>query len=823
MFYKLLLVLIFLIGLRWDLVKSQGPNPYLPPYGCNNFGSCKKAGIAWTGIVPSTDYYYCTSSIYCLCNNGTSGDNCTQVDDMCACNPCTSGICQAGIGTYSCVCPANFTGDDCEMEIDSPCASSPCLNGGECSLNGTTYECQCSDPWVGDRCQYINTCLQNPCVNGGVCQGLDGLTKVDLGDAPTLDACKQAFSDAVSGGANYQYFTIMGSGCWLSKDKPSQKGSNKDQCNAKCKESASIGNQISGYDGDDQICGKQDMFGKYAHSYSYTSTSEPQQCPNLDCSPGVCIEYNNFANCSCPRERLPGPDGKDCSVVVDLCDPNPCGAGNNCTVNDDFTWTCNCANPLYFGPNCKFVHKCAQAKPICSYGSTCVETPGIGSGSTCECLTNYYGSSCQYPDQCVYEPCKHGVCSNVQRGLNSTYQCKCEKGWSGSICSVDINECLCNPCQNFGTCSQVKPPADPFYNCACIPGTTGTNCEINPNDCPKQPCHGNEQCSPCNVTDPNGLCVDGYNEWSCQCSPQYTGPQCDINIIIYNVMMDIFGQIDDDMLSLLNDLLSNPAMIKDIVPFILGLESMDNRTEMSYTFDEMFVWAAYEEKTLNGSRDFYGFNDVVLGNCFTFNHRLNENPYKKRMFGETQYSRLGGKYGVCVNTPSEVKSFYYAGGYTTDGCIRSCYQDAVMETCECMDPRFPMPEGAISCDLKSRNCVDGVSSRGDPSLWPSCKCPLPCFNEFYTTSTSQSPYVTNQAACWGLPDDEVGNCTRALQDTVIVEVTDTGLDFQLFAETPAASVAPGLGRALANLAAGNESPFDLSVFSLKRFDQLNQH
>ncbi|CAJ0945142.1 unnamed protein product, partial [Mesorhabditis belari] len=33
-------------------------------------------------------------------------------------------------------------------------------------------------------------------------------------------------------------------------------------------------------------------------------------------------------------------------------------------------------------------------------------------------------------------------------------------------------------------------------------------------------------------------------------------------------------------------------------------------------------------------------------------------------------------------------------------------------------------------------------------------------------------------------------------------------------------VAPGLGRALANLAAGNKSPFDLSIFSLKRFDEL---
>ncbi|KAK6061548.1 hypothetical protein COOONC_00785 [Cooperia oncophora] len=73
---------------------------------------------------------------------------------------------------------------------------------------------------------------------------------------------------------------------------------------------------------------------------------------------------------------------------------------------------------------------------------------------------------------------------------------------------------------------------------------------------------------------------------------------------------------------------------------------------------------------------------------------------------QTKYTRLAGKYGVCVNDPSEVKAYYYDGMYTTDGCLRSCYQDMILEECQCMDPRYPVAPGAITCELAKRSCID---------------------------------------------------------------------------------------------------------------------
>ena len=44
-----------------------------------------------------------------------------------------------------------------------------------------------------------------------------------------------------------------------------------------------------------------------------------------------------------------------------------------------------------------------------------------------------------------------------------------------NTCILDVNECATNPCQNNGTC------VDGFneYNCNCVAGFTGTDCEGN--------------------------------------------------------------------------------------------------------------------------------------------------------------------------------------------------------------------------------------------------------------------------------------------------------------------------------------------------------
>lgn len=60
------------------------------------------------------------------------------------------------------------------MNIDE-CESSPCLNDGVCSDGINGFQCNCSQGYVGDRCeQDVDECQSNPCLNNGTCENLPG-------------------------------------------------------------------------------------------------------------------------------------------------------------------------------------------------------------------------------------------------------------------------------------------------------------------------------------------------------------------------------------------------------------------------------------------------------------------------------------------------------------------------------------------------------------------------------------------------------------------------------------------------------------------------
>ena len=46
--------------------------------------------------------------------------------------------------------------------------SSPCQNGGSCSISLNSYVCQCTLPYGSTNCDLIiNVCTPNPCLNNG--------------------------------------------------------------------------------------------------------------------------------------------------------------------------------------------------------------------------------------------------------------------------------------------------------------------------------------------------------------------------------------------------------------------------------------------------------------------------------------------------------------------------------------------------------------------------------------------------------------------------------------------------------------------------------
>ena len=162
-------------------------------------------------------------------------------------------------------------------------------------------------------------------------------------------------------------------------------------------------------------------------------------------------------------------------------------------------------------------------------------------------------------------------------------------------------------------------------------------------------------------------------------------------------------------------------------------------------------------------------------------------------FFQNTYSRLNGKYGTCVKDKDEVGSYYYTGTYTTAGCFRGCYQDAVYERCHCMDPRYAMAPEVTACNMSLWDCVDSVTrDRGDASNWEDCKCPSPCSESQFDSAFMKASFPSYYFPCqrYEAENDtqKFEYCMGNYSDMVLISVYIPRLTQKVFAETPAMSV-----------------------------------
>ena len=92
----------------------------------------------------------------CICPQGYFGVRCeSTAPTLCSLNCANNGTCaiRGQDNMQICVCPVGYTGARCEIQM-SPCVSFPCLNNGLClpftNANGTlTYSCVCPAPYTG--------------------------------------------------------------------------------------------------------------------------------------------------------------------------------------------------------------------------------------------------------------------------------------------------------------------------------------------------------------------------------------------------------------------------------------------------------------------------------------------------------------------------------------------------------------------------------------------------------------------------------------------------------------------------------------------------
>ncbi|KAK6741188.1 hypothetical protein RB195_009193 [Necator americanus] len=96
-----------------------------------------------------------------------------------AATPCSEAPCNNGgachvIGrTYQCLCPARYTGVNCEIDSD-PCGSRPCPLGIQCIPFYNEYLCKCPNGFTGKRCEIRgydveDACATEPCGEHGTC------------------------------------------------------------------------------------------------------------------------------------------------------------------------------------------------------------------------------------------------------------------------------------------------------------------------------------------------------------------------------------------------------------------------------------------------------------------------------------------------------------------------------------------------------------------------------------------------------------------------------------------------------------------------------
>jgi hypothetical protein len=81
------------------------------------------------------------------------------------------------VNSYTCTCPAGFTGVNCETNIDD-CASNPCQNGGTCIDGVNSYTCTCPAGFTGVNCEQ--------CINTSATLSIDGPIEWDQSTDLTL-------------------------------------------------------------------------------------------------------------------------------------------------------------------------------------------------------------------------------------------------------------------------------------------------------------------------------------------------------------------------------------------------------------------------------------------------------------------------------------------------------------------------------------------------------------------------------------------------------------------------------------------------------------
>ncbi|KZS21868.1 Tolloid 2-like protein, partial [Daphnia magna] len=364
-----------------------------------------------------------------------------QTDD-CASSPCRNGaICIDSYNKFQCLCPPNWEGAACDVDIDE-CDSFRgtdlgCQNGATCVNTAGSYRCTCPAGWFGVHCtQRTDGC--NSGTNEQICGHGICLSQPGQGRG-YICLCEQGWT---TDGVN--------PGCMVDVD----------EC---------------------------------LYPIPLCSVNPRVQCINL---PG------SFRCGACPVGYT--GNGHYCTDV-DECQINNGGCSISPRVQCTNTMgsrSCGPCPPGYQGDgvSCSFVGACTLNNGGCHPEAFCYDNPAISSSYvSCQCRPGLTGNGIgpmgcvplrgggrrgggggrgggaigpvNYNDPCSPNPCVYGTCSRV----GNEFRCDCQAGYAGQTCSIPLDACMSSPCLNGGTCATVGPNRQ--FRCICPAGFTGNECQ----------------------------------------------------------------------------------------------------------------------------------------------------------------------------------------------------------------------------------------------------------------------------------------------------------------------------------------------------------
>ncbi|KAH9492131.1 hypothetical protein Btru_048687, partial [Bulinus truncatus] len=360
--------------------------------------------------------------------------------------------------------------------VDSKNGSSPllsvsmnvcpnCSGNGACNKNiiqssksnadFVVYACQCFPAYTGDNCyQNYNACSDNPCAKGQNCTDMTPEEQGNQTIGYTCGPCP----------AGLEKRNISGTFVCYDIDECQ----NATICEQKC-----INTEGSYY------CGCSDGYRLNTDSKTCADINEcaemtakcEQQCTN---KPGsfecVCYAGFNMINKEC---QLDATDKEKC---------NKTGCHQLCEVVNGLP-SCLCKSGYTLksdNKSCENINECKESRRFCS--QICTDTDG---SFYCSCSAGYKLASDQ--TSCIAcDPPYWGInCANMcqcsgQGTCSSVSGCVCDKGWEGTNCNKDIDECKQKPdvCPALEICENKSPG----FECLCPGGyerKNGTCTDIN--------------------------------------------------------------------------------------------------------------------------------------------------------------------------------------------------------------------------------------------------------------------------------------------------------------------------------------------------------